>query len=492
MRSLRSRLTFTHALVALIAVLIVALLVTILIRLAFDRARAQINDEQIRSAAENTAELMGGFYQRRQTWDGVDTFLRRRYAQAQPGSPLRRLHLQLFDAQDNMLFDTATPAMHRQAPKIPDGVTSQVIVDGQTVGSVVLESPRGALNPAERTFLRGVYLIVLGGSVLAGIVALAVGLVIARRVTTPLRSLKEAARRLAGGARHEPLAVPPDTELAELAVAFNTMASELERQQQLRRQLVADIAHELRTPLSVLRVQLESLEDGIEQPTPATLASLSEEVGLLTRLVDDLRLLSLADAGQLSLSIVDVDAGAAVERSVKTATARARQLGIDLRAELPDRPAVVAADPQRLAQVLGNLIENALRYTPAGGHVTLRVCSELSVLSPELARSSVETQNSELRTQNYIVFEVADSGPGIPPDELPQIFERFYRADKARARETGGSGLGLAIVQRLIEMQGGRIWASSALGHGATFHVALPAAVPIPATQPLVETAPRY
>jgi signal transduction histidine kinase len=277
---------------------------------------------------------------------------------------------------------------------------------------------------------------------------------------------------------------PPDAELAELATAFNSMAAELERQQQLRRQLVADIAHELRTPLSVLRVQLESLEDGIEQPTPTTLASLSEEVGLLTRLVDDLRLLSLADAGQLSLAIADVDAVAAAERVVRTATTRARQQGVDLRAELPmvgsdaGPPLRVLADPQRLAQVLGNLVENALRYTPTGGVIVVRVRGMGDGgwgLEDQLLRPSPHPPSPI----PCIVFEVADTGPGIPADQLSHIFERFYRTDKARARETGGSGLGLAIVQRLVEMQGGRIWASSAVGRGAIFHVALPAAATI-------------
>src|SRR5262249_34161095 len=239
----------------------------------------------------------------------------------------------------------------------------------------------------------------------------------------------------------------------------------------------------------VLRLQLESMQDGIEQPTAATLGSLSEEVGLLTRLVDDLRLLSLADAGQLSLTIDAVDAGTAVERAASVASARARQQGVDLRAERPAAPIAVAADPQRLAQILGNLIENALRYTPAGGHVTLCVSSEFKVLSFELPTPNAQTQNSKpwpepsrrLKTQNWVVFEVTDTGTGISPADLPHIFERFYRADKARARETGGSGLGLSIVQRLVEMQGGHIWATSGAGRGSTFHVALPAALTPPA-----------
>jgi signal transduction histidine kinase len=491
MKSLRARLTFTHAMVAFIAVLIVAALVTILFRLAFERQRAQVNQQQLQFEADSFAERLGEFYQQRGGWDGVENRLRQQLARAAAGAPIRRLHIQIFDAHSRLLFDSAYPGGLRQGAKIADGIESPIVVDGQTVGTVVLDVPRAASNPADRAFVLGFYLSIVIGSVLAVLIALAVGRVISGRMTRPLRSLKDAARRLAGGARHEPLEIPPDIELAELAAAFNTMAAELEHQQALRRQLVADIAHELRTPLSVLRLQLESLEDGIEQPTPATLASLSEEVGLLSRLVDDLRLLSLADAGQLSLTISDVDAGTAIERTVTTATARARQQGVELCAERPNTPLTVAADPQRLAQILGNLVENALRYTPTGGQVTLRVSSEFGVLGSQLPTSRVEAQNPKLRTQNFLVFDVADTGPGIPPDELRQIFERFYRADKARGRETGGSGLGLAIVQRLVEIQGGRIWASSAVGRGTTFHVALPAVIGAYATQPLPDAVVR-
>jgi signal transduction histidine kinase len=487
MRSLRSRLTFTHTLVALGAVLIVALLVTVLIRLVFERQRALINEQQDQISADGFAERLGEMYEQRGSWVGIEVQLRQLFLRAPAGSPVRRAHFQLFDAAGQLLFDSAFPGGRRQGPPIAGGVESQVATHGQVVGRLLTEVPRGALTAAERAFLLGVYVSIGIGSGLAGLVALIVGSLITGRVTRPLRALKDAAGRLASGARHQPLPIPPDAELAELASAFNSMAAELEHQQQLRRQLVADIAHELRTPLSVLRVQLEGLEDGIEQPTAATLASLSEEVGLLTRLVDDLRLLSLADAGQLSFSIATVDAAAAAERTVRTAAARARQQGVELRAELPQylgdaTPTLnVLADPQRLAQVLGNLVENALRYTPADGTIVVRVrgMGDGGWGMEDQALLPISQPPSPIPC---VVFEVADTGPGIPADELPHIFERFYRTDKARARETGGSGLGLSIVQRLVEMQGGRIWASSAVGRGATFHVALPAASTYAAT----------
>jgi signal transduction histidine kinase len=487
MKSLRSRLTFTHTLVAIVAVAIVAVLATALIRAAFNRYAPQTD-------ADTLAAQLGDRYQQWGGWDGIEARIKKarldaRFDQTALGMLFRNRRVQIMDNQGYLVFDSAGPAQRRLVPHIPGGTESPIVVDGREVGAVVVSGQRVLLNQTERSFLSVVYLSVIAGSLLAGIVALVVGLVITGRVTRPLRSLKDAAQRLASGARHEPLAVPPDAELAELAVAFNTMAAELERQEQLRRQLVADIAHELRTPLSVLRLQLEGLEDGIEQPTPATLHSLTEEVGLLTRLVDDLRLLSLAEAGQISLAIDTIDAGVTIERAVAMATARARQQRIDLRAERPATPLVVTADPQRLAQILGNLIENALRYTPAGGSVTIRARSETTDDRPFDAAQDKRPTTGE-SSPSPVVFEVADTGAGIPPDELARIFERFYRTDKARARETGGSGLGLTIVQRLVEMQGGSIWASSVVGHGTTFHVALPAApsasMPrIPATQPL-------
>ena len=203
MKSLRARLTFTHAMVAFIAVMIVAVLVTILFRLAFERQRAQVNQQQLQFEADSFAERLGEFYQQRGGWDGVETRLRQQLARAASGAPIRRLHLQIFDAHSHLLFDSAYPGGLRQGAKIPDGIESPIVVDGQTVGSVVLDVPRAASNPADRAFVLGFYLSIVIGSALAGLIALAVGRLISGRMTRPLRSLKDAARRLASGARHE-------------------------------------------------------------------------------------------------------------------------------------------------------------------------------------------------------------------------------------------------------------------------------------------------
>ena len=241
------------------------------------------------------------------------------------------------------------------------------------------------------------------------------------------------------------------------------MAAELAHQEDIRRQLTADVAHELRTPLSVLQLQIESLEDGIEQPTPELFGSLRQEVVLLSRLVEDLRLLSLAEAGRLHLSIEELDPHEVLTRASAVVAPLARQHNIEVRLKESGPLPPLRADPQRLQQVLRNLLENALRYTPAGGNVVIR------------AQSLPNGPDSDGISEPHILLEVADSGAGISPADLPSIFNRFYRTDRARTREMGGSGLGLAIVQRLVEAQGGKVSVESQDGQGATFRVVLPA-----------------
>src|SRR3954447_13805053 len=215
MKSLRTRLTFTHALVAIIAVAIVAILATVLIRAAFNRFAPQ-------AAANNLAELLSERYQQWGGWDGVDSQLGKlrqeaRFGQTQLGQLIRNRRVQIFDDRDQLVFDSAGPAQRRLVPHIPGGTDSPILVDARAVGTVVVSGDRALLNQQERSFLGVVYLSVIGGSVLAVVVALAVGLVITGRMTRPLRSFQDAAQRLASGARHEPLALPPDKELAELA-----------------------------------------------------------------------------------------------------------------------------------------------------------------------------------------------------------------------------------------------------------------------------------
>jgi signal transduction histidine kinase len=517
MVSLRRRLTVTHTLVALLAVVLVALLASGLIW----RAYSQLTLQQATRLRDNLRAALTQFYSARGSWEGADRLLERRQENL-PALAGRRIVLA--DQSWRVLIDTAGLLDRRPVPPRLRPQAAALSHGGRLVGYLIVPAGLDDQTDEERGFVRAILLIVVAGSALAGALALLTALFAARRLIEPVGALTRAAQRLAGGERHEPLPLPQERELAELALAFNRMATELDRQAELRRQLVADIAHELRTPLSVLRLQVEALQDGVEQPTPEVIASLGEEALLLTRLVDDLRLLSLADAGQLPLAPADLEPRAVLERAAAAAAPRARQQGVALTVEPGGPLPHVYADPQRLAQVLGNLIENALRYTPQGGTVTLGltmsdrrpttadggrrsdgqplttndqrpVISEPQQLTNRVGQSTkakgwgLRRRRAQGREEHQsgpaapgapgaqVTFSVSDSGPGIAPEDLPHIFDRFYRADRARSRETGGSGLGLAIVQRLVEAHGGQIRAESSPGQGTTFRVSLPVRV---------------
>jgi len=292
----------------------------------------------------------------------------------------------------------------------------------------------------------------LASSLVALVAAGATGYWAAGRTTRSLRRLRDATHRL--DLRDLSLRVPEagDDEVAELARAFNHMVDRLEAEERSRRQLLADVAHELRHPLAVLQGRLELMQDGVVPLEPEALLPLQDGVIRLTRLVGDLRDLSLAEVGGLSLHLTPQRLGPLLSDLLSNLEPVAAPKEISLTAAVaPDLPPV-AADPDRIRQVFVNLISNALQYTPAGGNVQVRAWCE----------------QRELRVQ------IADSGPGIPPEDLPHIFDRFYRGDRSRSRATGGSGLGLAIVRSLVELHGGRVAVESTPGQGSTFTVALP------------------
>ena len=244
------------------------------------------------------------------------------------------------------------------------------------------------------------------------------------------------------------------SELGELADTFNSMANDLERAEQLRQNMVADIAHELRTPLSNIRGYLEAIRDGVIEQDVDTIRSLDEEATLLSRLVDDLQELSLAEAGELKLICQAENIGELIKQTVDGVQAQATAKGLSVSVELPDKLPPVNIDSHRISQVLRNLLENAVTHTAKGDVITV----------------------SARQQENYVEVAVNDTGEGIPAEDLPNIFERFYRVDKSRARATGGTGLGLTIAKRLVEAHGGKIEAHSELGKGSRFAFTLPIA----------------
>jgi signal transduction histidine kinase len=323
------------------------------------------------------------------------------------------------------------------------------------------------LGTAEQNFIQEVNRSLwLAGLVGIG-VAVILSLMVTHRLTTPLRHLTTVARRIASGDLSQRVRLRSRDEVGELAFAFDTMAESLERKERDRRQLLADIAHELRTPLTVLQGNLEAMLDGVVPPTPEELASLHQESLLLSRLVTDLRDLSLAEAGQLRLERAPADLKKLLADGMAGIETQASQQQISLRLEVsPDLPSVMI-DSDRIRQVLHNLLSNSLRYTPPGGSIEVGA-KRLEAAAPETSSASPP----------QVLVWVSDTGRGISAQDLPHIFDHFYRADKSRQRASGGSGLGLAIVKHFVEAHGGRVWAESQPGKGSTFYFTLPTAEP--------------
>jgi len=263
-------------------------------------------------------------------------------------------------------------------------------------------------------------------------------------------------------------------ELDDLASSFNAMARALHQADRQRRQMTADIAHELRTPLSIIKGRLEGLQDGVYSATSEEVERLLSETALLERLIEDLRLLALAEAGQLPLYTESLDPHDMLASAADTLADQAKTHGVALGVVAPDDLPAVEADPQRMAQVFTNLLSNALRHTPAGGTITITAAHEPIDSVPQLSAGGT-ARDLDAGVSSFVVFKVSDSGQGIAPEDLPYVFDRFYRADRSRTRSGGGAGLGLAIAKQIVLAHGGAIWAESALDAGTTITIALPA-----------------
>lgn len=312
----------------------------------------------------------------------------------------------------------------------------------------------GGLAQAQSDFQSGLTRALWIAGIVGGVVAVALGGLLAWTIVRPLRHVTHAARRVARGELEARVRADGADEVAELGQAFNSMAAALQRDRELRHNMTADIAHELRTPLSVLRGNVEAMLDGVTPPNRENLQSLHEETLLLGRLVDDLRTLTLAEAGRLELRPEPTDMAELARQTARSLESQASAKGIRLALELPPASLRAHVDPDRTTQALRNLLANAIRYSPPGSAVTVRVVEE----------------------REGVVVTVVDNGPGIPPDDVPHLFERFFRADRSRSRATGGSGLGLAIVKQLVEAQGGQVWAKSTVGRGSEFSFRAPLA----------------
>jgi signal transduction histidine kinase len=453
--SLAAKLTAAFLLVALAA----ALLVAVVIRLTSAEALDRLIIEQQRG---EFSEALAAYYAANGAWSGV-----REYLYPGPGhfgaggggpGPYRRNWRDLFglaDANGVVVIPVmfGGPAAGSTIPAAALARGQPVIVDGQVVGTILTAANRPGLNPEEAAFLQRTYralALASGGAVL---VALVMGVVLARTLTRPLHALTQATHRMAGGQLEQEVVVGSSDELGQLAQAFNRMSRRLAQANNARKQMTADVAHELRTPLTVIAGYVEAMRDGMLPPTPERLSVIYAELEHLQHLVGDLRLLSQADAGELKLNRQRLELADLLEQARRAFEHQAAQKGVRLGLAGAESLPTLEADENRLAQVLGNLLTNALRYTPDGGRVSLGAQAE----------------------PGSVVITVTDTGSGIAAEDLPFVFDRFYRADKSRSEAEGESGLGLAIVKALVEAHGGSIGVESAAGRGTTFRVRLPA-----------------
>jgi signal transduction histidine kinase len=459
-RSLRARLILLTLLVAAVAVTGAALLSRLAVRLEYTRLVRADRDERL----PGVAAALGGQVTAATPRAEMDTRLSalarslgHRLALLGPDGAVRGLSSPSLDgalfqvAGDRLTITAEDGGRKRQMVLV--GVPRVEVADdaGRSLGTLYALPASRDEGSGEPRFVASVNRWLLLSALAAVVLALALSLPLARRILGPVEAITAAARRMEAGDLTQRVPAGARDEIGDLARAFNAMADAVARSEALRRALVTDVAHELRTPLTNLRCQIEAVQDGLQKADAATLRSLHEETLLLARLVGDLEDLALAESGQLPLHRGPVRIADSVDAALAAIRPIAAARGIALSADVP-APLAADADRERLAQVLRNLLANALTHTPDGGTILV----------------------SARATASGAAVEVADSGVGIAPEHLPHVFDRFYRSDPSRARTTGGAGLGLAIVKQLVEAHGGQVSVASVPGAGARFTFTLP------------------
>lgn len=410
----------------------------------FDRFRSSELQTEFVSTVED-------YYAQNGTLDGVERWL----VETNPPPPrppdmTRYGMFALVDAEGVVIKGAGPFDVGDRVPTALLADATPLEVDGAQIALMIEAAPPGPPSREGELYLERIGTAVVVGALGAAAAALVVGLVLSQRIMRPLNDLTLAIRAMHLGERGQRVPVRTSDELGELTTAFNQMSGELDRVNDLRRQMTADIAHELRTPLTVITGYLEGLRDGTLKATPERMTLLYTEAQQLNHLVDDLRTLSLADAGELKLRREPTQAVDLLKRTAALfeAVAAEQQVVLDVQASANLPPALV--DPERMMQVLTNLTSNALRYAPAGSRVTLAAAADAQ----------------------WVTLSVRDEGVGITAEKLPHIFERFYSADESR---TGSeTGLGLAIVKSIVTAHGGHVSAESVVGQGTTITVRVP------------------
>lgn len=454
MRSISTRLIIAFLSIGVVSVAVI-----------FITARWNTRQEFIRFLSDqnqsNIFTNLSMYHQETGSWDGVEYIFSQNNRPA-PGmgmgqgqGPRGMDMMQPFTLTDQNGVVIVSNDRFRAGEKLPKedlelGVS--IKENDEVVGILVpLRVPYQG-SQRELEFIERTNLILFYGALIGAVVALFLGIFLSRTITRPIRELTDATHAMSQGDLSQQVPVRTRDELGELATAFNKMSSELSRSIDARKQMTADIAHELRTPLSLILGHAEAVHDGVLPPSEENFEIIREEATRLEHLVDDLRTLSLADAGELSIIPQNLDPGRLLQEIASLYQYQMQRRNISLELDIDSHLPALEVDPGRITQVITNILDNAARHTPDGGRIVL----------------------SARQTQGRVELAIQDSGPGLPPDETNRIFERFYRADPSRQREDGGSGLGLAIAKSIVQAHNGQISAESEPGEGLKVIISLP------------------
>jgi signal transduction histidine kinase len=452
MRSISSKLILAFLSIGVVSVLVIAATAVWSTRAEFIRFLTDQTQTDITTRLAQHYRTYG-------TWEEVESvFSYNDYPQQPevgPGPRTKRPPFALANENGRIIIPNGP---YRRGEKLSetelkDGIP--ITEEGNVIGFLMpLRGPfEGA--PREIEFIQRINRLLLYGALIGAVIALVLGIVLSRTLTRPIRELTQATHAVSEGDLSQQVPVRSKDELGELALAFNKMSSELSRSVNARKQMTADIAHELRTPLSLILGHAEAVHDGVLPPSPENFEIIREEATRLEHLVNDLRILSLADAGELSINPQPIEPKRLIQEVVSPYQYQAQRKNITLETNIALPLSKIEVDPGRMTQVLTNVLDNALRHTPEGGRV---------ILSARDADDQVE-------------LAVQDSGPGLKQEELERIFDRFYRTDAARQRDganLGGSGLGLAIARSIVQAHGGQLSAESEVGNGVKIIITLP------------------
>jgi len=411
----------------------------------------------------NLVTNLSDYHLQNGSWEGVEVIIIQP-ANQQPGmgpghGPQEIRPFTLTDQNGTVIF--STDKKYKQGAKISSGdleFGTPIRNNGQVVGVLIATRMPFEGNQRELEFIERTNLTLLYGALIGAVIALLLGIFLSRTLTRPIRELTRATHAVSEGDLSQQVTVHSNDELGELAKAFNKMSTELARSVNTRKQMTADIAHELRTPLSLILGHAEAVHDGVLQPTRENFEIIREEATRLEHLVNDLRTLSLADAGELTINPQIIEPERLIQEVASLYQYETQKKNISLEVDIVPPLPTIEVDPGRMTQVLTNILDNATRHTPEGGQIIL----------------------GAVQVGDQVQLSIQDSGPGLKADDLERIFERFYRADASRQRDgevPGGSGLGLAIAKSIVQAHNGQLSAESEAGSGLKIKILLPAKV---------------